>query len=89
MPCPLKHANEIMQCWWDARERVRTGGGQLLMGASSEHWLRTATYAANVEYADGSGTYAQSMFAYADVIGMYVRPRGVPEGEEWKYGGQK
>jgi hypothetical protein len=42
------------------------------------------TYGAEVAQYEGM-TYAT--WAWADVVGMYMRPLTVPEGEEWKYGG--
>ncbi len=97
IPCTAKYANGMMQCWWRNREIARGALNEMPIDATAEtmaatlvgaqHWMKTATYASNLEYADRSGSYCRGCFAWEEVVAMYISQPQAPEGEEWKYGG--
>jgi hypothetical protein len=88
----MKHANDVIRCWWCTKEGIQNGKGLSLIGRDSmsaeqcRKWLDEAVYAANLEYSDSSGMYALAAFSWSEVTAMYVRATAPPEGEEWKYG---
>jgi len=70
-------AAKIMNAWSTCCENIRNG-------VNVEKSRALLSYGAEVAQYEGM-TYAT--WAWADVVGMYMRPLTVPEGEEWKYGG--
>ncbi len=98
--CTVGFADRMMQCWYKNREVARgcltqapnPAEGEVLAATlvSAQHWIKTATYASNIEYEDKEeGSFCRECFAWEEVIAMYIYQPQMAEGEEWKYGGSQ